>query len=337
MVQNQRGGLGSLSILKEADQQLIRLLADGQFRSGSQLGEVLGVSRAAVWKRAQRLADFGLALESVKGKGYRLAQPIELLDPGYLRDCLAQRVAPADLHYSLITNSTNADALAAAANAGRPAVFLAECQLAGRGRRGRQWQSPFAANHYLSIRYPIQGGFAALGGLSLAVGVAVADALSSLMPGLPVGLKWPNDLLVDGAKLGGVLIELAGEMEGRVDVVVGVGINGRMTAAQAEGIDQRWTDLASVMGEAPSRNEVASKVLVSLLEMLANFSVEGFAPLMTRYQDYDQVVGRKVQVQSVDQVLTGVAAGVSPDGALRLETADGLKELYGGEVSLRIQ
>ena len=337
MVQDQRGGLGSLSTLKAADQQLIRLLADGQFRSGSQLGDILGISRAAVWKRAQRLNDFGLALESVKGKGYRLAQPVELLDPEYLQDYLANRAVPVDLHYTFVTDSTNADALAAAGHAEKPAVFIAECQQAGRGRRGRQWQSPFAANHYLSIRYPLQGGFAALGGLSLAVGVAVADALTSLMPGLPVGLKWPNDLLVKGAKLGGVLIELAGEMEGRVDVVVGVGINGRMTAAQAEGIDQRWTDLVTEMGAVPSRNQIAAEVLSRLLEMLATFSTQGFSPLMSRYECYDQVAGKQVQVQSADQVLFGVAIGVSPDGALRLETADGLKELYGGEVSLRIQ
>ncbi len=337
MVQNQRGGLGSLSTLKEADQQLIRLLADGQFRSGSQLGEVLGVSRAAVWKRAQRLNDFGLALESVKGKGYRLAQPIELLDVEYIQDYLSKTVTPVDLHYSLITDSTNADALAASNQAGRPAVFMAECQLAGRGRRGRQWQSPFAANHYLSVRYPIQGGFGALGGLSLAVGVAVADALTSIQPGVPVGLKWPNDLLVHGAKLGGVLIELAGEMDGRVDVVVGVGLNGRMTAAQAEQIDQRWTDLASVMDQLPTRTQVAAEVLSRLLIMLEEFSTQGFAPLVSRYERYDQVAGKTVKVQSAEQVLTGVAAGVSADGALRLETAEGLKELYGGEVSLRIQ
>jgi hypothetical protein len=96
----------------------------------------------------------------------------------------------------------------------RPQVFVTECQTAGRGRRGRQWQSPFAANLYFSIRFPVSGGFAALGGLSLAVGVAVAQALQELDPQLPVTLKWPNDLLINGAKVGGVLIELAGEMDG---------------------------------------------------------------------------------------------------------------------------
>jgi len=189
---NQRGGLGSLSAIKEADQQLIRLLADGQFHSGSELGQALGISRAAIWKRVQRLEEFGMALESVKGKGYRLAQPVDLIDQISLQEALGER---AQLHYQWVTESTNGDALAVSGPVRRPQVFVTECQTAGRGRRGRQWQSPFAANLYLSIRFPVSGGFAALGGLSLAVGVAVAQALQELDSELPVTLKWPNDLL----------------------------------------------------------------------------------------------------------------------------------------------
>ena len=246
MGEDQRGGLGSLSTFKEADQQLIRLLADGRFRSGSELGEALGISRAAIWKRVQRLEEFGLPLESVKGKGYRLAQPVDLIDPLSLEVLLGER---AQLHYQWATESTNADALAIKGPVRRPQVFLSECQTAGRGRRGRQWQSPFAANLYVSIRFPVSGGFAALGGLSLAVGVVVAQALQELDPSLPVGLKWPNDLQINGAKVGGVLIELAGEMDGQVDVVIGVGVNGCMTGHQARDIDQTWTDLAKTAKE----------------------------------------------------------------------------------------
>ncbi|MCG8392312.1 MAG: biotin--[acetyl-CoA-carboxylase] ligase [Pseudomonadales bacterium] len=326
--------MGSLSGLKEADQQLIRLLADGQFRSGSELGELLGVSRAAVWKRAQRLADFGLALESVKGKGYRLSSPLQLIDPDHLQALLADR---ADLHYHWVTESTNSDALALTGPVRRPQVFVAECQLSGRGRRGRHWRSPFAANLYLSIRFPVVGGFSALGGLSLAVGAAVADALRSLDGNLPVTLKWPNDLWINGAKVGGVLIELAGEMDGQVDVVVGVGLNGRMTALQAEGIDQRWTDLASELAVMPHRTELAGAVLSALLDMLPVFSAQGFAAFVADFERYDAVKGKKVKVQSGDQILEGVAAGVSADGALKVETGEGLRELYGGEVSLRVQ
>jgi len=332
--ENQRGGLGSLSVLKEADQQLIRLLADGQFRSGSELGEALGISRAAIWKRVQRLEEFGLALESVKGKGYRLAQPVDLIDPLSLQATLGDR---AQLHYQWVTDSTNADALAIEGPVSGPLVFGTECQTAGRGRRGRQWQSPFAANLYFSIRFPVSGGFAALGGLSLAVGVAVAQALQELDPPLPVTLKWPNDLQINGAKVGGVLIELAGEMDGQVDVVIGVGVNGRMTGHQARDIDQAWTDLASELANMPPRTTLAACVLSRLLEMLPHFSQHGFVAFQNDFDRYDAVRGKSVQVQSGDQMILGRAVGVLADGALRVETPDGVREVYGGEVSLRVR
>jgi BirA family biotin operon repressor/biotin-[acetyl-CoA-carboxylase] ligase len=331
---NQRGGLGSLSAIKEADQQLIRLLADGQFHSGSELGQALGISRAAIWKRVQRLEEFGMALESVKGKGYRLAQPVDLIDQISLQESLGER---AQLHYQWVTESTNGDALAVSGPVRRPQVFVTECQTAGRGRRGRQWQSPFAANLYLSIRFPVSGGFAALGGLSLAVGVAVAQALQELDSELPVTLKWPNDLLVNGAKVGGVLIELAGEMDGQVDVVIGVGVNGRMTGHQARDIDQVWTDLASELSQMPSRTTLAACVLSHLLDMLPRFSQQGFAAFLDAFDRYDGVRGKAVQVQSGDQMILGQAAGVLADGALRVETPDGVREVYGGEVSLRVR
>lgn len=320
--------------MKEADLALVRLLSDGSFRSGSELGDVLGISRAGVWKRIQRLADFGLALESVKGKGYRLAQPLELIDPDTVRRQLG---GAADLHYQWVTGSTNEDALALKGPVYRPQVFITECQQAGRGRRGRTWQSPFAANLYVSIRFTLSGGFAALGGLSLAVGVVVGEALRAFDPSLPVTLKWPNDLLVNGAKVGGVLIELAGEMEGRVDVVIGVGLNGRMTAAQAELIDQRWVDLATVLTAMPSRTELASQVIVRLMAMLPLFQAKGFDAFKDAFAGFDAVSGKKVVVSATGQNLVGVAVGVASDGALLLETDDGIRSLYGGEVSLRIQ
>ncbi|EKF72788.1 biotin-[acetyl-CoA-carboxylase] ligase [Alcanivorax hongdengensis A-11-3] len=317
----------------EADQQLIRLLADGQFRSGSELGEALGISRAGIWKRMQRLTDWGLAVESVKGRGYRLASALQLLDA----DALAQRFqGRARFHYHWATGSTNADALALARDE-LPRIVVAEYQHAGRGRRGRQWQSPFAANLYLSVRFPLARGFSALGGLSLAVGVAVAEVLVAAVPGLDVGLKWPNDLLVGQAKLGGILVELAGEMDGQVDVVIGVGINGRMTASQAEQIDQRWTDLASHARQMPDRTALCGDLLSSVLAMLATFSERGFVPFMARFDQYDLCCGRSVRVQAGDQQEEGVARGVTEDGALRLQTANGERLLHGGEVSLRIQ
>ncbi len=318
-----------------ADLTLIRCLADGRFHSGAELGEALGISRAAIWKRVQRLDQWGLVVESVRGKGYRLPRPLDLLDPSALALALGGR---ATLQFEPVTASTNADALAlAASGAPAPVVVTTECQSAGRGRRGRAWQSPFGANLYVSVLYELAGGFAALGGLSLAAGVAVAGALERAAPGLRPGLKWPNDLLVDGAKLGGVLIELAGEMDGRVQVVVGVGLNVAMNDRQAGAIDQSWTDLQRACATPPNRTALVGAVALALIDMLDRFAADGFAPFVAPFEALDLCRDQPVMLHAAEGTRRGVARGVAEDGALRVEIDGETRTVHGGEVSLRLQ
>lgn len=318
-----------------ADLEMIQLLADGQFHSGADLGESLGISRAAIWKRMQRLAEFGLDVESVRGRGYRLPRPLDLIDPDELRRALAGR---AEVEFKPVTGSTNADAMAlAAAGTTPPVVITTECQSAGRGRRGRQWRSPYGANLYLSVLYQLGGGFSSLGGLSLAAGVAASRALAELAPDLDLGLKWPNDLYVGGAKLGGVLIELAGEMEGQVQVVVGVGINVAMPDSQASAIDQAWTDLQRACVARPSRTALAVAVARALVDMLDRFAKEGFAPFMAPFHERDLCWNQPVVVQAPAGNRSGIARGVAEDGSLRVEVNGETQYVRGGEVSLRLQ
>ncbi|HCE39263.1 MAG TPA: biotin--[acetyl-CoA-carboxylase] ligase [Alcanivorax sp.] len=318
-----------------ADQALIRRLADGRFHSGAELGEALGISRAAIWKRIRRLEQLGLAVESVRGKGYRLSSPLDLLDPEVLEAAFRGHAA---LRFLPVTESTNGDALALAGEGvSSPVVITTEFQSAGRGRRGRAWQSPFGANLYLSVLYELAGGYSALGGLSLAAGVAVARALEREAPGLNAGLKWPNDLLVDGAKLGGVLIELAGEMDGRVQVVVGVGLNVAMSDRQADAIDQNWIDLRQACPAPPARTALAGAVGRELLAMLDHFAVDGFAPFMAEFQTLDLCLDRPVTVHGPDGARDGVARGVAEDGALCVDIDDERRLVHGGEVSLRLR
>lgn len=318
-----------------ADLEMIRLLADGRFHSGAALGEMLGISRAAIWKRMQRLAEFGIEVESVRGKGYRLPRPLDLIEPDKVRDALAGRAA---LQFKPVTGSTNTDAMTrAASGVVSPLVITTECQSDGRGRRGRQWRSPFGANLYVSVLYQLSGGFSSLGGLSLAAGVAVSQVLGELAPDLDLGLKWPNDLYVNGAKLGGVLIELAGEMEGRVQVVVGVGINVAMPASQAAAIDQAWTDLEQACAVRPSRTVLTVAVARALLDMLERFSQEGFAPFMAAFQQRDLCRDQPVSVQAHGDSRAGIARGVKEDGALCVEIDGERHYVHGGEVSLRLQ
>src|SRR5690606_20343937 len=193
--------------------------------------------------------------------------------------------------------STNADLLEAAQPEGA-AVLLAERQTAGRGRRGRTWASPLAANLYLSLARRFDGGLARLGGLSLVAGVAVADALHGL--GAPaVGLKWPNDIVVREGdslrKLGGILVEGGGEHGGPVRAVIGIGLNIRMPATTGRDIGQPWSDLATVMGAgAPSRNVIAAAVLACVVPALQRFDESGLADFIPRFGQRDALRDHEV-------------------------------------------
>ena len=213
-------------------------------------------------------------------------------------------------------------------------AWLAERQTAGRGRRGRRWASPMAAHVYLSLSHRFDAGLPALQGLSLAVGVAAADALHAL--GYPrVRLKWPNDLMADGRKLGGILVEIGGDAGGPLRVVVGLGINVAMPAAAARDIDQPWCDLAGLSGGAPDRHAVCVALLDVLLPMLARFEREGLAPWLERWARHDLLAGRAVRVVEGGRVYEGIAVGIAEDGALRLRGTDGERRCHAGEASLR--
>lgn len=199
--------------------ELLRLLADGRLHSGAVLAERLDMTRAAVCKAVRRLSDqLGLEITSGRGRGYRLITPIELLDAQRIGETLAAtgRAPPVRLEIHQRIDSTNRHLMREAAH-GAPSgtVCLAERQTAGQGRHGRCWVSPFGANLYLSILWRYPCGPAGLSGLSLAAGAVVADALRQLgVQGLV--LKWPNDLLWGGRKLGGILLEVSGEAQGPV-------------------------------------------------------------------------------------------------------------------------
>lgn len=191
---------------------LIRVLADGRFHSGTQLGEALGLSRAAIWKQVKKLEAVGLECESVKGKGYRVSGGVDLLVKERVLNAMSplgrETLSLLELFPSI--DSTNRRGLAMAGQRSLCSyACLAEHQSAGRGRRGRQWVSPYGASIYLSVGWGFDGGAQALEGLSLAVGVAVAEVVGHY--GVPVGLKWPNDIVVNGRKLGGILLEMTGE------------------------------------------------------------------------------------------------------------------------------
>src|SRR5579859_4179499 len=320
---------------EERSHLLLHVLADGHFHSGETLAEAMGVTRAAVWKKVHALEKLGLAVFRVPGRGYRLATPLQLLDPAIISAALPAecRARLAGLTVLDTVDSTNTWL---AERAGEPRVCLAEFQSAGRGRRGRGWVSPFGANLYMSLAWRFDEwppGFTALG---MVTAIAAVRALRELRLA-EVRIKWPNDLMAAGKKLGGVLIDIQGEPPGATRAVIGLGLNVRMPAAAAEDIDQPWMDLATLSGNAPpERNRVAAALIEALLAALDEFAAAGFAAFSADWQALDLVAGRAVALHSHEQTVTGVAAGVDEQGALLLRTAHGVKRFVSGDVSLRV-
>lgn len=320
--------------------ELLGLLADGALHSGEDLAQSLGISRAAVWKQLRLLTDRGVALDAIPGRGYRLKAPLELLDADAIRGALPQwargRLRRLEVHEQLASTS---DTLLAVSDlpAGRFDACLAEIQTAGRGRRGRRWLAPFGSGLCLSVNWAWRDAPPAPSALSLAAGVAVLRALGAVkLRGF--ALKWPNDILHAGRKLGGILIDLRSEAAGPAYVVVGIGINFRLPARvmeelQADG--QGATDLAQAGLPMPSRNALAAAVVNELVLALEEFGLRGLAAFADEWRAADALQDRPVRVRHGEQSLDGLARGVDADGALLVDVAGERRRLLSGEVSVR--
>lgn len=316
---------------------LLALMADGRFHSGERLGAELGVSRAAVWKVLDRLEKQGFPIQRVRGKGYRIPRNAVLLDLEKIRSALPNSLHTCwEWHLSQQVDSTNAEAQRLIQQGGqRRLVCISEQQLAGRGRRGRAWASPFGQNIYLSLVEPFDGGAQALEGLSLLVGLTLVEALEECgYRGCQ--LKWPNDVLLDDKKLAGILVELVGDLTSECTVVIGVGVNVLMRQ-NASDISQPWTSLLmSGQKQELNRNRLVAGFVTRLARSLEIFRRESFAPFVTAWEQREAWRNRPVRVVAGNVVQEGVCRGVTERGALRLVSTQGEVHINGGEVSLRL-
>lgn len=319
------------------DRCLLRCLGP-QPVSGAELAARAGQTRAAIGKRIQALRKAGIAIGADRGRGYWLEAPLDLLDADAIRAAMTPdaraRIRMLDVAWRI--DSTNTVLLARRATDCGVDVLFAEQQTAGRGRRGRGWVSPLAAHLYLSVLRRFDGGLARLGGLSLVAGIAVAEALRDHC-GLAVGLKWPNDLLVDGRKLGGILVEGGGEHGGPVQAVIGIGINVRMPDAMARDIGQPWIDLASVVAPGMlQRSRIAAIVVDGIIRALDAFDALGLHPFLERYRVLDVLAGQMIDVHAANGIEAMWALGLTEDGGLRVRRGDGGETVvHSGEVSVR--
>ncbi len=316
---------------------LLSILADGKFHSGRELGDEIGISRSAIWKHMRRLEDGGLEIYSVKGRGYRVPGGLELLDLSKVKAELLPEVLAVmgQVDLQLTIPSTNALAMSESQKGdchGR--LFVAEQQTAGRGRRGREWVSPFARNLYFSLVWRFEQGVAALEGLSLLVGLAMVRAMKKIdIEG--VQLKWPNDLLYQNKKLAGILLEVHGEASGQCQVVIGVGVNAEMPREIGEAIDQPWIDLKTVVGKHVSRNLLLAEILNELVVCLGEFEKNGFSGLVSEWQSHNAMQDQSIVLQVGNELVEGVCKGVDASGALLLKSGADVRAYHGGEISIQ--
>ena len=316
--------------------QTLRMLADGEFRSGEAMARVLGVSRASVWNSLQALDAAGIEVFKVRGRGYRLAEPLSLLDGDTVAAMLGAMAPRFSIEIVDRIESTNTLLVRrAAAGVADRSVIAAEWQTAGRGRRGRAWHALPGAALTFSLLWRFEQGPGMLAGLSLAVGVAVTRVLAQC--GVrEAGLKWPNDVLWQGRKLAGILIEVQGDVLGPSAAVIGIGLNCRLPAALLARIDQPAADIAGACGVAPERNRLLALLLRELDCILQIFANDGFAPLRDEWQRCHVYQDKPVKISLPDGgIVNGRAEGVAENGALLLATHSGQLRFHSGDVSLR--
>jgi len=317
---------------------LLQALSTGTWASLEQLQSVSGLSGPVLADELAGLQQLGLRVEHDRQQGYRLSEPLQLLDREQilsgLRPQLRERLAVFDLQ--LVIDSTNTQAMRwLQAGAGGHGVFLAEKQEQGRGRRGRRWVSPLARNLMLSVVWPVPSIQMALGGLSLVTALSLVDGLreANLQGMEALQVKWPNDVWLQQAKLAGILLEYHGGQTGEGHVIIGMGLNVSLPMADRQGIEQAVTDLAGAGNQQVDRNRLTASVLNCLGANLDQFAVAGFEPFRRRWSDLDALQGREVVIHGERQQLAGRVAGVSDSGALILQTAQGEHLVHGGEVA----
>ncbi|MBC7786177.1 MAG: biotin--[acetyl-CoA-carboxylase] ligase [Methylophilaceae bacterium] len=328
---------------------VLRLLSDGKFHSGEVIAQRLNVTRTTVWQALQHAAGIGVLVHSVRGRGYKLPAPITLLDELAIFQAMRQMSDEQHAGFENVfklevlneVDSTNSYLMRQTAGAkdtksvAHATCVAAQVQTKGRGRRGRSWQAGLGASLTFSLLWQFQCGASGLSGLSLAIGVGLIRALHGL--GIAEAqLKWPNDVLINGKKLAGILIELQGDIEGPSTAVIGIGINMNLPENLRSAIDQPAIDLYSVAIGGVDPNQLLGHILKHLADVIKDFEQVGFTILRQEWSNYHAYDAKPVRLLMPDgREVKGVVNGVAEDGILLVETTVGLQRFSSGEISLR--
>lgn len=332
MVRREENKIGALAAL-------IEQLSDGQFHSGEKLGQALGITRSSVWKLIEFCRHQDIAIESSTNKGYRFIKPISLLDK---KKIFAHVLPPFhqlidDLFIFNALPSTN-DYLTHCAAEKKSAnlVCLAECQTAGKGRRGRVWVSPFAKNIYCSVLWHFSKDVSELSGLSLVTAIAIVKALEQLNI-KNIDLKWPNDVIYQNQKLAGILVELTGEVNTGFSAVIGIGLNVCLPTKYEEHIHQPWIDLERITKQPMDRNKITGILLNELIKTLVLFQKEGLKVFIDEWQARDITYHRPITLTHAHGTLQGFGQGINEQGHLQIRCKANQHHLFSsGDVSVRV-
>jgi len=317
-------------------EKLLKLLADGKFHSGQSIAEELEVSRTAIWKLVKKIQDWQITVYSVRGRGYQIPGGLDLLKSDAIESHISSsnKLFRKVILLSSIDSTSNYLSQNWKESPGEGRVCIAEHQTAGRGRKGRQWISPFGANFYFSIGLELPLGLSALGGVSLLVGMSLCQTLNRYTSG-KVRIKWPNDLLIGGKKLAGILVEASGETNDLSFLNIGVGVNWSMLEQQGEAIDQPWTNLKKHLTKEVDRTQILSECLKELDAALVTFLDDGFRPLVSAWSEVSAFYKKDVTIHLPNKKIHGQEVGIEQNGALRVATSEGTQVFHSGEVSLR--
>ena len=318
--------------------RILSIIADGRIHSGADIAEQLNLTRAAIWKQIKQLQNTGLAIKTVRGQGYQLYAPLELLDSNRILASIESQnrslLESIEIFQSI--DSSNSRLLHNIQSGQHHAhVVLAEYQSHGRGRRGHRWLSPPASGICLSIGWHYEEVPADIACLSLSAGVAVIRALEK-SGAHGAQLKWPNDIYHNESKLGGLLVESRIEHAGNCDIVLGLGLNYCLANDEQLGIEQDWTDVARVTGNLPGRNKLAGRLINELLNMFTDYAENGFAADIEQWRAVDLLKDRLVRIETTDESIMARVTGINEQGLLLAEVNGRSESFSSGEVSLRV-
>lgn len=313
--------------------QLLHILADGKFHSGENMARELGISRASVFNALAKITDYGVVLQRIRGQGYRIAKAWQKLNRVEIIRLLGSEATNFDLEILPQADSSNVQLLKIARSGAKGGKVLAvEIQTSGRGRLGRNWHSGLGNALTFSLLWRFDCGLEALSGLSLAVGIALVRAFRKL--GITgTQLKWPNDILTERGKLGGILLEAQGDILGPSAVVIGIGLNLALPDNIVKNINQPASALDEICIRLPTRDQLLAITLQELATVLRQFVNSGFASLRNEWERYHFYQNQSVRLHMPDgSTVCGIACGISEIGELCLETEQGIRYFNSGEV-----